>query len=794
MNSNDNKLYCIRTLLSLSIAVSLSSCGGGSSTPTTSDPVNNAPVISSLDTTPAEAFNGDTIALTANATDADSADTLTYDFSTNLGDITETTNTDSTSSIDCVEGLTTINVTVSDGTATATDSASVICNLNATEVQESLVTNLGLTNVTDSGTVDGMAIDFSATATDGTVLGFAYSSAQDFSNHNDISARGVSGTPQRVISLSSEADSSALPTTFDSAQDLLVMAATTKSKASNPSVLKAGTGDPEDICVTITADETLEGEIENVSQTGSYIFEGRDIGSSTSTLSFEDGLYSFPVAADGTVDLSALAGEVYGNVGSGVEELLNGTETNVDSVVNDVCDTSVLINPFTNTNPTVVVDTVTYSETLADGTTPRDIGSVLVDFTVADADEGDTNLTTSGTVSSTGLDTSVDLVADSTELEADLLTLSGATDATVDLTVQDSNGGSGTASHSIGVVDANDPPECDPVSLSQDLVQGESVTLIDSANCSDPEGDAVTLSGNTTDTGSLGAYSQTVTVEDEYGASTEYAISGEIISDNVAPVCSQDSVPTFQRGSGVQSLEAYLSCTDDNDDTVTLSNTDVDTTDVATGSYEQTVTGDDGNGGTDEVVADYNIGNTAPAYSSGLSNTSCDVDETITLPSASFTDVNGDSVTQVYSTSGTSSASYTCPSSAQTVQYKVTGSDGELSTDSSLFDIVVSALPNNVPVITQQPINLGCTNGDTLIDIVTLSGIAATDADNDSLTYTSSVGANYSCVNAGGVFDPIVTQSYNVEVTDGQDPVTSNTKTIYVCPTGLSFDGSDGCN
>ncbi len=99
---------------------------------------------------------------------------------------------------------------------------------------------------------------------------------------------------------------------------------------------------------------------------------------------------------------------------------------------------------------------------------------------------------------------------------------------------------------------------------------------------------------------------------------------------------------------------------------------------------------------------------------------------------------------------------------------------------------------NNVPIITNQPSNLGCTNGDTLTDIVGLSGITATDDDvGDSLSYTPSVNNNYSCVNGGTIFDPLVTQNYTITVSDSKDPVVSDSKTIKICPTGTSYDSNN---
>lgn len=93
---------------------------------------------------------------------------------------------------------------------------------------------------------------------------------------------------------------------------------------------------------------------------------------------------------------------------------------------------------------------------------------------------------------------------------------------------------------------------------------------------------------------------------------------------------------------------------------------------------------------------------------------------------------------------------------------------------------------NNAPIITNQPRNLGCTNGDTLNDVVALSGITATDVDGDALTYTPSVNNDYVCSWSAGSVPNVI--PYTIEVTDEEASVTSNSFNIYVCPTGSTYN------
>jgi len=515
--------YAVSTVIVFTIVGCGGESGGTESKPQSQ---NVAPVIDSLIATPDEAFNGETLAILATATDSDN-DNLTYDFSTNLGDISET---GGSASVVCEDGLTTINLLVTDGRGgDVSGSIGVTCNIVADKIADKIADNLGLTNLVEGGSVSGEEIDFTGTTVDGTVLAIAYDSPVDFSNHNDVTARGISGTAQRVLSIARTTDNSSLPTTFPPAQDLMIITSTSNNQAVNSMLQSNGGGDASDICVSITANETSDGNIDNINQTGSYTFQGRDL--IASTLNFEYGQYVFALSDNGSVDLSTLANQVYANIGAGVEVLLNGKEMNSDNVLNDVCDTKVLINPFTNTVPEIFIDSVVYSATLADGITARDIGGVSISFTSTDVNESAATLTTVGTISSALLNVSTDLTSNNGKLEGSLLSLAGASDAVISLSVTDSDGGSDDAPQSIGIVDLNDAPVCSPVSLTQDYANGDSngtVELIDSKNCLDGEGDSFSLENNLLDTNVEGSYSQTVRVKDSFNSISHYTITGTI--------------------------------------------------------------------------------------------------------------------------------------------------------------------------------------------------------------------------------------------------------------------------
>ena len=116
-----NKNTVIKNTLVTGAAVTLMACGSGAKEeePIVEPPVqeNNTPIIESFSADKTQAFNGETITLSANATDAD-GDALNYSFSPS-------------ETLVCEEGLTSASVTVTDGNGgSATDTIDIDCYLN----------------------------------------------------------------------------------------------------------------------------------------------------------------------------------------------------------------------------------------------------------------------------------------------------------------------------------------------------------------------------------------------------------------------------------------------------------------------------------------------------------------------------------------------------------------------------------------------------------------------------------------------------------------------------------------
>ncbi len=144
------QIHELKKCVALSLFIfSLSGCGGDEKAEKL-QPQNVAPKIQTFSVTPNNAFIGDNLVISASADDTD-GDTLTYVFSSNLGNITETGN--NTSDV-CEEGLTDITLNVIDGRG-GSDSSSIAvsCYLAVDEIEEQITKNFGLTNVVKEGIV-----------------------------------------------------------------------------------------------------------------------------------------------------------------------------------------------------------------------------------------------------------------------------------------------------------------------------------------------------------------------------------------------------------------------------------------------------------------------------------------------------------------------------------------------------------------------------------------------------------------------------------------------------------------
>lgn len=162
----------------------------------------------------------------------------------------------------------------------------------------------------------------------------------------------------------------------------------------------------------------------------------------------------------------------------------------------------------------------------------------------------------------------------------------------------------------------NQAPQCEQTQEPSFVVGTEQFSVTQYLTCDDQNNDSVTTSPQIIETSQrgVGVYSVDLTSTDGELA-ISHAFKFSIINpsaNNASPECSASN-SVFSRGSGVQSLESSLNCTDADGDALSYSNVNVNTEGVTTGSYNQDVTVSDSQGHDIIVVAPYDITNQAPS-------------------------------------------------------------------------------------------------------------------------------------------------------------------------------------
>ena len=331
------------------------------------------------------------------------------------------------------------------------------------------------------------------------------------------------------------------------------------------------------------------------------------------------------------------------------------------------------------------------------------------------------------------------------------------------------------------------------------------------------------------------AYSIVLTVSDGQVTDT-ITVTINISNVNEAPVFAVGSSTTHtvaENTAAGENIGSPVSATDDDGDTLScsLSGTDagkfsIDSTngqlqtsaalDYETkSSYTVTVSVSDGKGGTDSITVTINVTdvsevtNNAPVFTDGTSTTRSVAENTAAntnIGSAvSATDADNDTLT--YTLGGTDAASFSIVSTSGQLQtsaaldyetkssYTVTVSvsDGKGGTDSITVTINVtdvSEVTNNAPVFADGTTTTRSVAENTAANTNIGSAVSATDADNDTLTYTlgGTDAASFSIVSTSGqlqtsaALDYETKSSYSVtvSVSDVRGGTDSITVTINV--------------
>ena len=516
---------------------------------------------------------------------------------------------------------------------------------------------------------------------------------------------------------------------------------------------------------------------------------------------------------------------------------------------------------------TINVTNVNEAPSFADGTsTTRNIlegrpsgTNIGTAVTATDPDTGDVlTYTLGGTDAS-----SFSIVSTSGQLQTNaVLDSETKSSYSVTVSVSDGNGGSDSISVTINVTDVNEAPTfADGSSTTRSIAENTaSGTNIGTAvTATDPDADALTYSLSGTDASAFSivstsgqiqtsaaldyetknAYSVTVSVSDGNGGIDSITVAINVTNANDAPRFIEGASTTrsiAENTATSTNIGSAVAATDQDGDPIiyTLGGTDASAFSIVSTSgqlrtsaaldyeaknvYSVTVSVSDGNGGSDSITVTIDVTdvneiptNNAPIFTEGDTATRSIAENTaagtnIGTPIAA-TDADNDPLT--YMLSGTDAASFSIVSTSGQLQtgaaldyetknaYSVTVSvsDGKGGTDSITVTINVTDVPetptNNAPIFTEGDTTTRTIAENTAAGTNIGTPIAATDADNDPLTYMligDTDAAAFSCAGKTGqlqtrtALDYETKSSYVVIVyaSDGKGGTDSITVTINV--------------
>ncbi len=515
---------------------------------------------------------------------------------------------------------------------------------------------------------------------------------------------------------------------------------------------------------------------------------------------------------------------------------------------------TVTINVTDANDAPIFTDDTTTTRSVAENTVASQNIGTAVDAT--DADSSNTL-----TYSLGGTDAaSFDIVSTSGQLQTKAaLDYEKKTSHSVTVSVSDGNGGSDSITVTINVTDVNEnraPVFADDTSTTRSVAEntGFGATIGSAVGATDADNDTLNYTLGGTDASSFSinstngqlqtkaaldyekkiSYSVTVSVSDGNGGSDSITVTINVtdVNENRAPVFTDGNSTSRSvaenTGSGA-TIGSAVGATDADNDTLnyTLGGTDAASfginstngqlrTSAAldyedTTSYSVTVTVTDGKGGSDSITVTINVTdvneNRAPVFTDDTSTTRSVAENTgsgVNIGSAvGATDADDDTLT--YSLGGTDASSFGINSTngqlrtsaaldyEDTTSYSVTVTvtDGNGGSDSIAVTINVTDVnENRAPVFTDGATTTRSVAENTGSGVNIGSAVGATDADDDTLTYSLggtdassfSINSTNGRLRTSASLDYEDTTSYSVTVTvtDGNGGTDSITVTINV--------------
>jgi len=411
--------------------------------------------------------------------------------------------------------------------------------------------------------------------------------------------------------------------------------------------------------------------------------------------------------------------------------------------------------------------------------------------------------------------------------------------ATITVTANDNRGGIVSTTFMVTTT-GNRPPVVANTISNRPLTVGVAFTLNLTASppaFSDPDGDVLTftVSSNATNIAtanvsgstltvspvSVGSATITVTARDDSGGTASTLFTVMVVTGNRPPVVASpipNQTLTVGGASFARNLNVSPAVFNDPDGdaltytanssatniaTANISGSTLTVAPVAVGNATITITANDGRGGTVSTTFTVTVGtapNRAPTVANAISNQILTVGGTsftrnLNAAPAVFSDLDGDALTYIASSSAASIATANISGSTLTVApvavgtatITVTANDGKNGMASTMFMVTVGTALNRAPAvasaISNQTLNVG---GTSFTRDLNASPAVFSDPDSDPLTYTaSSSAANIATVDLSGtaiIVAPVDAGSATITVTanDGKGGAVSTTFVVAV--------------
>ncbi|MBH0015117.1 Ig-like domain-containing protein [Pseudoalteromonas sp. NGC95] len=518
----------------------------------------------------------------------------------------------------------------------------------------------------------------------------------------------------------------------------------------------------------------------------------------------------------------------------------DGDTISISNIENIAGEATIVAGKIQFTPPANFSGEIVLTYTITDGYSTDNEGindrTASVTITVTPVNDAPTANTDSATMNEDALALLVNVLANDSDIDGDTLTITAATadigsasvvdnkiqytpaantngTAIISYTISDGNGGTATTNLSIIITPVNDTPiaNADSATVDEDAAP---ILINVLANDSDVDGDSLTISAASADTGSVlvvgnqiqytpaaddnGVATVTYTVSDSSGGDSTTTLTITITPVNDDPIANADSATMAEDAAPIL-INVLANDSDVDGDSLTISTTSADIGSVSVvgnqiqytpeansnGLTTVVYTAIDSNGGASTATLSITI---TPVNDEPIANAdtaTMDEDAAPLLIDVLINDTDADSdslsITAASADSGSVSVvnnklQYTPAANTNgIVVVSYTVNDGNNATDTGSLSITITPI-NDAPVASNQGFNISenATDGDTI------GTVSASDIENQNLSYTLLSGAP--------IFE--INNDSGLLTVKGESPFNFETTPQYILSLAITDDGT----